>query len=90
MKNVNPTSLFFGALVLAFLFFVTTRGDLGKWLGLLGLAPVRGAQAAGSDTRPLVPALPGSPATLDRAGALGIMNGFPAGVSANVGSFGLG
>lgn len=33
----NPTSFFFGALLFAFLFYITTTGDLAKWLGLLGL-----------------------------------------------------
>ena len=28
----------FGALLFAFLFYITTNGDLPKWLGLLGLA----------------------------------------------------
>jgi hypothetical protein len=45
--SVNQTSFLFGALFFAFLFFVTVRGDLGKWLGLLGLAGSTG-QAGGA------------------------------------------
>ena len=35
--GINQTSFLFGALVLAFLFFITVKGDLPAWLGLLGL-----------------------------------------------------
>lgn len=28
----------FGAVLFAFLFYITVKGDLAKWLGLLGLA----------------------------------------------------
>lgn len=38
MFTVNQTSLLFGALLFAFLFFITTRGELAKWLGIFGLA----------------------------------------------------
>ena len=43
--GVNNTAWLFFVLVLAFLFFVTVRGDLPKWLGLLGLggSPKTGA-----------------------------------------------
>jgi hypothetical protein len=53
---VNPTSFLFGALVFAFLFFVTVRGDLGKWLGLLGLA--NAAPAGNAATSLPVPPIP--------------------------------
>jgi hypothetical protein len=53
---VNPTSFLFGALVFAFLFFVTVRGDLGKWLGLLGLA--NAAPAGNVATSLPVPPIP--------------------------------
>jgi hypothetical protein len=35
--SVSPTSFLFGALLFAFLFYITVNGDLAKWLGLLGL-----------------------------------------------------
>jgi len=44
--RVNPTSLMFGAVLFAFLFYITVRGDLAKWLGLLGLAGSTPANAA--------------------------------------------
>jgi hypothetical protein len=31
----------------AYLFFITVRGDLGKWLGLLGLAGTTSNSAGG-------------------------------------------
>ena len=45
-SGINQTSFMFGAVLFAYLFFITTRGDLGKWLGLLGLAGVTGAATA--------------------------------------------
>lgn len=66
--NINPTSAMFAAVVFAFLFYITVRGDLAKWLGLLGLAPNK--TAAG------MPApLAGSPATLNPDLAQQIMKG---------------
>lgn len=44
--GINQTSFLFGAVVFAFLFYITTKGDLGKWLGLLGLAGTSGTSAA--------------------------------------------
>lgn len=49
----NWTSIVFGALIFAFLFFVTVRGDLAKLLGIFGLAagtttPTIGTGSAGS------------------------------------------
>lgn len=38
LANVNQTTVVFATLGLAYVFFVTVRGDLGKWLGLVGLA----------------------------------------------------
>ena len=59
--NVNQTSFLFGAVVFAFLFFITVRGDLAKWLGLLGLAG-GSAAASGTPALPALPAIPGLPA----------------------------
>lgn len=36
--GVNQTSFLFGALIFGFLWFITVRGDLAKWLGVFGLA----------------------------------------------------
>lgn len=39
----------FGAVMFAFLFYITVKGDLAKWLGLLGLgaaAPIAAPIAA--------------------------------------------
>jgi hypothetical protein len=54
--GINQTSFLFGALIFAFLFFITVRGDLGQWLGLLGLAG--GSGASGNTAAPSLPALP--------------------------------
>ena len=35
----NQTAFIFGVIGIAFLIYVTIKGDLPKWLGLLGLAP---------------------------------------------------
>lgn len=35
----NQTAFIFGVVAVAFLIYVTIKGDLPKWLGLLGLAP---------------------------------------------------
>jgi hypothetical protein len=43
--QINQTSFMFGACLFAFLFYITAKGDLSKWLGLLGLA---GSGNAGS------------------------------------------
>ena len=68
--GIDNTAWLFFVLVLAFLFFVTVRGDLPKWLGLLGLggspkksagstAPAGTAGAGGG--LPGLPALPPKP-----------------------------
>jgi hypothetical protein len=38
----------FGALVVAFIFYVTIKGDLPQWLGLLGLAGFNTSAASGA------------------------------------------
>ena len=43
--GVNNTAWLFFILAAAFLFYVTIKGDLPKWLGLFGLAPSTGAAA---------------------------------------------
>ena len=59
---MNQTAFMFATVAFAFLFYVTVKGDLPKWLGLFGLAgggstpgstvpasssPASGTQAAG-------------------------------------------
>lgn len=39
--GVNNTAFLFGALAFGFAFWITARGDLPKWLGMLGLAGTR-------------------------------------------------
>jgi hypothetical protein len=62
---MNQTSFMFGAVAFAFLFYVTTRGDLPKWLGLLGLAGVAGGPVASGaphhDAGLTLPSLPSLP-----------------------------
>jgi hypothetical protein len=65
--GVNQTSFMFGAVVFAYLFFITVRGDLAKWLGLLGLAGggvsgggVSGGGVSGGGVN--APAVSGAPA----------------------------
>ena len=39
LSGISQTAFIFGAVGFMFLVFITLRGDLPKWLGLLGLAP---------------------------------------------------
>lgn len=50
--GINNTAYFFAFLAFAFLFYVTAKGDLGKWLGLFGLAgdTGKGLSAAAAST----------------------------------------
>ena len=48
--SINQTGFLFGALAFGFLFFVTARGDLPKWLGLLGLGGGSAAQPTAAPT----------------------------------------
>lgn len=48
--GINNTAWLFFILAAAFLFYVTIKGDLPKWLGLFGLAPGKAAPAAGSSS----------------------------------------
>lgn len=69
-SGINQTSFLFGAILFAYLFFVTVRGDLPKWLGILGLAGTSGTTTlpastptgsngnAGISGLPTLPALP--------------------------------
>ena len=51
--GINNTAYLFGVVALAFVLFITMRGDLPKWLGLLGLgastAPASGTSTASSN-----------------------------------------
>lgn len=38
LSGISQTAFIFGAVGFMFLVFITLRGDLPKWLGLLGLA----------------------------------------------------
>lgn len=61
--GINNTAYLFFVLVLAFLFYVTLRGDLGKWLGLLGLSRTAAPAPQGAAGTPsLGGGLPGLPA----------------------------
>lgn len=65
--NVSPTSFLFGALLFAFLFYITINGDLAKWLGLLGL----GAQPLAPAQNPAaVPAVTTATGAINPASAL--------------------
>lgn len=59
MPGANHTTFVFGAVFAAFLFWITVRGDLGKWLGMLGLAGA--SKATPGTTTPGVSALPALP-----------------------------
>lgn len=50
--GINQTSFMFGALIVAFIFYVTIKGDLPQWLGLLGLAGFKTQPAQTSATGP--------------------------------------
>jgi hypothetical protein len=43
----NQTAFIFGVIAVAFLIYVTIKGDLPKWLGLLGLAPSSASASSG-------------------------------------------
>ena len=64
--GINNTAYLFFVLALAFLFYITARGDLGKWLGLLGLSqsntvPGTGSSATATGTPSVGGGLPGLP-----------------------------
>lgn len=78
--GINQTSFMFGAVLFAFLFFITVRGDLAKWLGLLGLAGSGAGSVASGSLSTVAPSaapgsngLPGIPTT----GAKGVQTDVP-------------
>ena len=72
-SGINQTSFLFGAILFAFLFFITVRGDLAKWLGLLGLANTSGSAASvGNTVTPSLSATPSLNAQLPNIGAIGL------------------
>ena len=61
--GVNNTAYLFFVLSLAFIFYVTVKGDLPKWLGLFGLGAASSATSpASGGTAPAANGLPGLPA----------------------------
>ena len=50
--GINQTSFMFGALVVSFIFYVTIKGDLPQWLGLLGLGGFATASTTTNATGP--------------------------------------
>src|SRR5271170_6180265 len=60
-SGVNNTAYLFAVLAAAFIFWVTVRGDLPKWLGLFGLAGTAGAPAPAAQANQLVGPLAGVP-----------------------------
>ena len=63
--GINNTAYLFFVLVLAFIFYVTIKGDLPKWLGLFGLGGTPAGTTASSQTSTGTPSvgggLPGLP-----------------------------
>ena len=63
--GINNTAYLFFVLALAFIFFVTIKGDLPKWLGLFGLgqssASPAGTSAPGTTGVGGLPGLPALP-----------------------------
>ena len=55
LSGISQTAFIFGAVGFMFLVFITLRGDLPKWLGLLGLAP---SATPATGTSPLGAAVP--------------------------------
>lgn len=51
------SSVAFGVLFVAWIVFITQRGDLARWLGVFGLAPA----APGAPAAPPVAVTPGLP-----------------------------
>ena len=59
---IGQTGFVFAVVGFAWVFYITTRGDLPKWLGLLGLAggsSKAGGTVAGPAPASGLPALPG-------------------------------
>lgn len=77
--GINQTSFMFGAIMFAYLFFITVRGDLAKWLGLLGLA---GSSSAGSAAGTSLAGLPAAQSPLAGAPALPAIPGIGTGSGA--------
>lgn len=77
--GINQTSFLFGAVMFGYLFFITVRGDLPAWLGLLGLAGTTsstGSTATGAST-PATSAVPPAPGAIGGDNALGLLPGLP-------------
>ena len=64
--GVNNTAYLFFVLALAFIVYITVKGDLPKWLGLFGLAssatPQGAATGSAAGTPAVASGLPGLPA----------------------------
>lgn len=69
--GINNTAFLFGTVAFAFVLWVTARGDLPKWLGLLGIGSASAAPTSGGTVaNPGAPSLPTLP-TLPSFGAFG-------------------
>ena len=76
-SGLNNTAYIFGVVTFAFIVFITTRGDLPKWLGLLGLgASATPSASSGSVTGATssngLPALPSLTGILNMTNPIGI------------------
>lgn len=89
--QISQTAFLFAALGFAFLFYVTIKGDLPKWLGLLGLAGTASGAAPGlAVPAATAPATPTAPATQGLNTNTGNPLGITAPGSANPGVLNLG
>lgn len=70
LGGINQTSFAFGAIMFAYLFFVTVRGDLGKWLGVLGLAGTTGKAASNTPAGTTPASTPATAANNDAGNSL--------------------
>jgi hypothetical protein len=69
-SGINNTAFIFGTVALAFVLWITAKGDLPKWLGMLGLGSGAGATGSsasaasksGNDAALSLPSLPTLPA----------------------------
>lgn len=69
--GVNNTAFLFGMVVLAFVIWVTAKGDLPKWLGLLGLGQTTAAASPSGTPSNGLSGLPAIPSIAQTNSAFG-------------------
>lgn len=63
-SGINQTTWLFACVIGAWVFYITARGDLAKWLGLFGISGKSAnvnSNGSGNYNLPALPNLPGVP-----------------------------